>query len=226
MSSNSLNTEARGTKKGSNRSRDEEPWKPSPKSPCCMNSHGRCVPWMWRCAAQALIASRSHTSLHNSEGAKPLVLRCVRSAPLCINSIATLRRPMKRATCSGVHPAQSVESKGNCRRMNSRTIAMDPLRHAAWRHVVPFVSHASTLAPSANSHLMAGRFDEEANTSKSLSTSLRSSSVSLNTAPAGSHVLKSSNRSVSPAGWSVALGHMLELQKARLPMVAGAPPRS
>mmetsp|Transcript_47270 Transcript_47270/g.119746 ORF Transcript_47270/g.119746 Transcript_47270/m.119746 type:complete len:393 (-) Transcript_47270:31-1209(-) len=217
----SLTMAERGTKKGSKRS-FEEIWTSSPSSLSRPNSQARCRPWVWRWAAQECIASRSHTSLQRSEGARPREFRCTRSAPLRMSSMATVRRPMKRATCNAVQPATSVVSRGNSLRINSRTIGREPLLQAACRQVVPLVSQASRLAPSAKSQRMAARLEEDEKTSRSRSTSLRSSKVSLNTVPAGSHALVSSKSSLSPAGCNVALGHMLPLQKTRFPMAAEA----
>mmetsp|Transcript_62167 Transcript_62167/g.189848 ORF Transcript_62167/g.189848 Transcript_62167/m.189848 type:complete len:212 (+) Transcript_62167:501-1136(+) len=111
LTSMPLSTEARGTKNGSNLN-FEEIWMSSTASASKPMSHVRPKPWSWRCAAHKLSASRSHTSLHRSDGARPFEFRCARSAPFRISSMATLRRPMKSATCSAVQPAMSVASSG------------------------------------------------------------------------------------------------------------------
>mmetsp|Transcript_21105 Transcript_21105/g.58487 ORF Transcript_21105/g.58487 Transcript_21105/m.58487 type:complete len:246 (-) Transcript_21105:240-977(-) len=170
-------TAARGTKNGSKRKRAETLMS-SPSSHPSPKLQGSSAPRVRRCAAQEPMASRSQTSLQRSEGARPLRFLGARSAPLCISHTATLRRPMKNATCKGVHPATSVAFSGKSRRMSSRTTAKDPLRHAACNAVVPLVSQASKFAPRRKTHLTTTRLEDEAKVSSSRSTSFKSSSVS------------------------------------------------
>mmetsp|Transcript_11806 Transcript_11806/g.32281 ORF Transcript_11806/g.32281 Transcript_11806/m.32281 type:complete len:236 (+) Transcript_11806:930-1637(+) len=193
----SFRTGARGTKKGSKR-RGEQTCASSLESPSLPKLHGLPCPWHRRCSMHEAMASRNQTSLHRSAGAWPLRFRGAGSAPDCINRTATLRRLMKSATCRAVQPAMSVAFSGSSRRMSSLTMASDPLRQAACKQVVPLVSQASMFAPRTNNHLTTARLADEEKVNNKRSTSLRSSSVSWKTAPAGSHVLVSSKISLSP----------------------------
>mmetsp|Transcript_148051 Transcript_148051/g.369066 ORF Transcript_148051/g.369066 Transcript_148051/m.369066 type:complete len:237 (+) Transcript_148051:1565-2275(+) len=121
-------------------------------------------------------------------------------APACSSRATMSWRPMKTAVCRGVQPAMSMPVSAlwpgllfSSSRMYSSTIAKEPLRHAAWRHVVPLLSQANRLAPKVSSHRTAMRFEPEENNINCLSMSFRSSRFSAKTAPAGSQWCPSSS---------------------------------